>query len=217
MAKKPWQRRCALGLEELEAREAPAVAPWAMGTLLRESFENTATATMPSDWSQWSNRGPFAVSQSQPLSGSGGLAASGSSGQSARTWINTSLPSNVQVSAAVYLDSLVPIYILARGSNLDTPTPTYYAVSVTRGLQLELLRVANGVATSLGQLSSSSYFSSEWARVTLEVNGSSVRAKVSRLDTGEYLNTAGQWQASVSWALSRTDSTIASGGLVGLG
>src|SRR5439155_20379748 len=133
---------------------------------------------------------------------------SGSSGRTSRTWVNSSLSANVEVSAAVYVNSLVPVQILARGSNLDTPTPTYYALTVTRGLQLELLRVENGVATTLGQVSSTSYFSSQWTRVTLEVNGSSIRAKVSRADTGEHLNSAGQWQASTTWALSRTYSAI---------
>ncbi|HEY7314259.1 MAG TPA: Ig-like domain-containing protein [Gemmataceae bacterium] len=209
-------RALPLQLEELEPRLAPA-AP--VGTL--ETFDTTTPGTLPAGWSQWSSTGTnaFAVSSSQALSAPNSLAVSSptASGLNARSWINTAQPANVQVESAVYMNSPIPAEILARGTGLNTTTPSYYAVSVTQGLDLKLLRVQNGTTTTLGEVKSANWFANQWASVTLFANGSNLRAQVQRADTGQYLNASGQWQTGQTWALNLTDSAISGGGEVGLG
>jgi hypothetical protein len=51
----------------------------------------------------------------------------------------------VRVSASVFASTLIPAQVFARGNGLGTAAPSYYAVSLTRGLKLELLRIVNGV------------------------------------------------------------------------
>lgn len=210
-------RALPLQLEELEPRLAPA-AP--VGTL--ESFDTTASGALPASWSQWSSMGTnaFAVSSAQALSAPNSLAVSSptASGLNARAWLNTAQPANEEVQSAVYLNSPIPAEILARGSGLNTTTPSYYAASITQGLDLKLLRVQNGTTTTLGEVKSSSWIANQWVYVTLYANGNNVRAQVQRNDTGQYLNGSGQWQSNQTWALNLTDtSPLNGGGDVGLG
>jgi hypothetical protein len=203
-------------LETLEPREAPCAS---LGTL--ESFDTTAVGSMPAGWSQWSSvtgTNAFAVSSAESLSPPNSLAISSptTSGLNARAWVNTAQPANEEVNAAVYLNSPIPVEILARGNNLDTTTPSYYAVSITRGLDLKLLAVNNGNVTTLGEVKSSNWVANQWGCVTLFVNGNNVRAQVQN-SAGQYLNSSGQWQTSETWALNLIDTTITSGGDVGLG
>src|SRR5579875_4032920 len=112
-------RSASLQLEELESRLAPTVS---LGT---ESFDTTAPGSLPSGWSQWSSTAAnaFAVSSAQSLSAPNSLAVNAlTSGLNARAWITTTQPANEEVSAAVYLNSLIPLEIFDRGSNLDTST-----------------------------------------------------------------------------------------------
>jgi hypothetical protein len=76
--------------------------------------------------------------------------------------------------------------VLARGSNLTSATPTYYAASINRGyLDVALVKVLNGVETAIGPtVIITSWFSEKWAPVTLDVAGSTLRVKVQRLDSG---------------------------------
>src|SRR5262249_36306243 len=104
----------------------------------------------------------------------------------------------------------------ARGSNLGTATPSYYAVAVSRGLDVQLVRVSGGVTTVLGDVKSQDYVSNQWVSVTLQTNGTTISALVYRLDKGEYLNSKGTWQTTPTWALVVTDSKLTGPGLVGL-
>jgi hypothetical protein len=185
-----------------------------------ESFDTTTTGSLPVGWSQWSGTGAnsFAVSNSQSLSPSNSLATnSTSSGMNARAWISAAQQANVEVSASVYLNSQIPIEIFARGSSLNTTTPSYYAVSVTQGLDLKLLKVTNGTVTTLGEVKSASWTANQWVNVTLFVNDDNVRAQVQNTKTGQYLNGFGQWQSGQTWALNLIDSTISGGGEIGVG
>src|SRR5439155_23263307 len=112
---------------------------------------------------------------------------------------------------------LIPALLLVRGQQLDSPSPGYYAVTVARGLQVQLLRVAGGAATSLGQLQSADYVSGAWVKATVLANGSNVRAQIFRLDKGQYLDNTGHWQAAPTWALNVTDSGVSGGGFAGVG
>jgi hypothetical protein len=185
---------------------------------VQETFDTTPLGSLPSNWTQWSNTGSasFAVSNSRPFSGAGSLASSVASNLSGRAWLAVQQPADVQVGADIYLDSLVPIQILARGSNLNSSSPTYYALSIQRGLSAQLLRVVNGVTTSLGTITSSVWFSSQWVEVTLSLSGTQIKAQVYRADTKQYLNTSGQWQSAQAWAISRSDASISAGGLTGV-
>jgi hypothetical protein len=136
----------------------------------------------------------------------------------ARAWVNSAQPANVQAQSAVYLNSSIPAETLARGTALDTAAPTYYAASVTQGLDLKLLRVQNDTTTTLGEVKSASWFANQWAFVTLFANDNNLRAQVQRVDTGQYLNASGQWQTAQTWALNLIDAApITGGGEVGLG
>jgi hypothetical protein len=185
-----------------------------------EAFDHTALGTLPAGWSQWSNSGQrtFAVSNYRSLSPGNGLVMSSNlSSLETRTWLDDLLPADVQVSAGVFLDSLIPALVLARGRNLDTATPSYYSLSLARGLDLGLVRVVNGIPTPLASLRSSGWFSQRWVMATLEVQGDRLRVRVYRPDFGQFLNSQGQWQNGPVWALEITDTSLAGPGLVGLG
>ena len=203
-------------LEALEPRDAPCAS---LGN--GESFDSTPPGELPAGWSQWSSTGAnaFAVSSDRALSVPNSLAASSplASGLNARAWLDAAQPSDVQVDAAVYLDTSIPAEVLARGTGLDTTAPSYYAVSLSQGLDLQLLRVDSGTTTTVGEVRSASYFANQWTCVTLFANGNNLRAQVQRNDTGQYLNSSGQWQARQAWALNLIDTGISDGGEVGLG
>jgi hypothetical protein len=204
-------RPASLGLETLEDRLVPSGVP-----LLQESFDGTAAGALPSGWSQWSSGSPaFAVSSAQPFGGSRDLASAAASSVWARTWDATPAPADMQVSAAFFVNNLSPAQLLARGSNLNTTSPTYYALSVTRGMSVQLVRVVNGVTTWLGQVNSASWFEAKWAQLTLSVSGNRLQAQVYRPDTRQYLSAAGQWQSAPAWALSVADTAITGGGHAG--
>src|SRR5439155_26514374 len=132
----------ALHVEELESREMLTSSPLKpAGTFVMEGFAHTAVQSLPAGWSQWSNQDAFAVSNQEALNGHNSLTVIGAPGQVARTWVNTTFTANVRASAAIFADSLTSGEVLARGQHLDSPTPTFYAVSVTRGLDVHLLRV----------------------------------------------------------------------------
>jgi hypothetical protein len=184
-----------------------------------EPFEDTATGSLPVDWEQWGSAGgtPFQVSTTRPLAGEAGLESTASTSQAtSRTWTTALQLADAQVTAALSLTSLAPGGILLRGINLDSTTPSYYALRATRGLEVELVLVDNGVATRLAGVTSSSYFSGPWVRLTLEAKDSDLRGQMLRTDTGEYLNTNGQWQSEPTWAINITDVTLESAGHAGL-
>jgi hypothetical protein len=212
----PKVRFATLVVQPLEPRQAPSATPIGV-----ETFDTTPVGTLPPGWVQWSNNGSaaFAVSAAQALSTPNGLAVSSGiiSSLAARSWVGAAAPADVQVSAAVYLNTLIPAQVFARGSGLATATPTYYAVSITRGLQAQLVRVTGGASTVLATIKSPDWFSSRWAQVTLDVEGNTLRAQVYRPDTGQYLSASGAWQASATWAMQVQDGTISGPGQVGVG
>jgi hypothetical protein len=201
-------------VELLETREAPSASPW-----LTQSFDTTPVGSLPAGWAGWSNTGSgaFQVSTTHALSGNRGLTSGATTTSTdARAWFTTVTPADVDASATVYVNSLIPTRVLVRGSGLSTTTPSFYAVAVTRGLQVQLLRVTAGVTTVLGRVSSQSYFSNGWVQVTVEIDGSTLQARVYRPDQGRYLNSSGQWSATATWALRVTDTAITHAGLAGV-
>jgi hypothetical protein len=206
-------RFATLHVRPLEPRLAPSASPLGL-----ETFDTTATGSLPSGWSQWSSDGstPFAVSSAHPFSGPNGLAmATGYSRLAARSWVNAAAPADVQVSADVFLDTLIPAQVFARGSGLATATPTHYALAINRGLQAQLMAVTGGTATVLGTITSPDWFSVRWIQATLDVEGNTLRVQLYRPDTGQYLSASRQWQAAPTWAMQVQDNTITGAGQVG--
>src|SRR5689334_10067898 len=116
-----------LKLEALEARETPSV------TVVNENFD-TVSSGLPTGWTQRTNdaSNPFAVAATgtapTPVSGTKVLAYSPPlSTTNGIAWDQQSVGENATVAADVFLNSVNPVQVLARGSNLNTGTPTYYA------------------------------------------------------------------------------------------
>src|SRR5690348_4972476 len=137
--------RTPLRLERLEGRDVPAALTPA------EAFNQTLVGDLPAGWVQWATAGstPFAVSPDRPYSGPGGLAITGNSRITARAWVDQPTAADSGARATVLVDSLEPVEVIARGHDLGGTRPTYYAVTVARGLDVQLVRVVEGQATVL--------------------------------------------------------------------
>jgi hypothetical protein len=186
-------------------------------TSVHESFDQLAAGSLPPNWKGWTSDGSagFVVSPLRDVSAPNGLVANGSSVTAARAWLGDSQPADVQASASFFADSLIPGSVFARGSNLDTATPTYYALTATRGLGVRLVKVVNGAETTLAAVKSTAYTSGVWVRLSLTVSGDELRAVVFRPDTGQWLTPDGAWVGSPQPALSATDAGVTGGGSVG--
>lgn len=207
----------AVSLDNFEV--LPPASPSAPSGSVEQSFDATSVGSKPADWSRWSSdlASAFAANAARALSPTNGLASNGGSTSAARAWADTVLPADVNASVAVYLDSLVPAQVFVRGSNLDSTTPSYYAVAVTRGLDARLVKVVNGVETPLGSVKSSGYFSSKWLRVSLVAEGDRLRVLLYRADTRQWLTADGTWSESPDYAIEKRDGSIAGGGKAGVG
>ncbi|MCZ2343384.1 MAG: hypothetical protein LC104_16565, partial [Bacteroidales bacterium] len=166
---------------------------------------------VPSGWSSWTESG-----QSFRQYGDDTLREEGGSIGSARAWVTNTVARDVQVSSSLYVDSLIPAGVFLRGTNLATAKPSYYAVTVVRGVELKLWKVSQGQSTLLASVKSNSWVSGEWLQVSLSAQGNTLRVQLLRADTGQYLNANGTWGTTPTWALTRTDSTISQSGSVGI-
>lgn len=204
-------RRAVLTVEGLEARALPSSTP-----LLNEAFQTAGPNGLPAGWVQWSaDRSPaFRIDPTSGLGDLGELTATAPRGVAARAWVTAPFPADVETSASVYLNSLVPVQLFVRGKHLDV-APTYYAVSVTRGVQVELVRMVNGTGTVIGAARSGDYVSNKWVQVTLRAEGNLLKIQVRRGDSGRYLDSAGDWVSEPVNAVLVRDSAIASAGQVG--
>jgi len=183
-----------------------------------ESFDQADKGSLPNGWTSWASKGSLVeTSTVKALSAPNALAITGPSPGIARAWMIQPQPADVQVSAAVMLDTLIPAHVFVRGNKLDGLAPSFYAVTAARGLEVQLVRSNAGKIDSLAKVKSNSYFSAKWAQVTISVKGNSLRARVQSLDSNQYLNAQGIWQAAPAWALEINDAEISGGGQVGLG
>src|SRR5436309_14795904 len=98
-------RRPLLSLEGLETRCLPSSTP-----ILIEPFETPRAGGLPGGWSQWSgNRAPaFAIDKYGGLGDLGELASAAPTGVAARAWVTNPFQADVETTAAVYVNSLVP-------------------------------------------------------------------------------------------------------------
>jgi hypothetical protein len=196
-------------VDDVTATPAPPV---------KQSFDATAVGGLPAGWQSWKNddAAGFRVTAGRALTGANGLSSDGRSPSQSRAWFNTAMPADVQASAAVFTDTVIPASLFVRGQNLATAKPTYYAVSVSRGLTVQLTKTVNGVTTTLGSVKSKDYLSYQWVNVTLTANAGSVRAVVYRTDTKQWLGGDGTWQSWPDAALEAADGTINGPGFAGL-
>ncbi len=181
-----------------------------------EAFDSAAPR--PAGWAGWTNDGSagFTAGPGRALSGATGFTARGGSQTAARAWATTPLPADGVAEAAVYAESLIPATVLVRGSNLAGDIPSYYGVSVVRGVEVTLGKVVDGVETRLGSVKSKSYVSGVWLRAAVAADGGRVRAVVRRADTGEYLTADGDWSDVPQPAVVAFDESIPGGGFAGV-
>lgn len=199
--------------ELLESRENPANLIW-----LEQSFDDTPPGSLPAEWRQWNSRGTgqFEVSAAAAWDGRQSLSSRNSMPQASRAWINQVFPADFGIAAHFLLNSPQPMQLFARGSNVDGFLPTYYAVSLTRGLRLELLRVVNGHARTLAVVQTNVPLNNSWVRVALKPVGSQIAVQLFRHDTGQFLNARGSWQSAQTDAILVEDDAIPGGGFMGI-
>ena len=185
---------------------------------VEQAFDTTAAGTVPSGWTGWasSTGGTFLATTDRAVTPGNGFASAGTSATTARGWSNTVLPADTDASAAVYLDSLIPAQVFVRGANLDTAKPTYYAVTLTRGLNAQLVRVVDGVTTVLGSMKSTAYLSRAWVRARLVATGDRLQVILYRPDTKQWLGADGTWTGSPDFAIDVRDTAITAGGKAGV-
>ncbi|HMF15237.1 MAG TPA: hypothetical protein VKE94_23140, partial [Gemmataceae bacterium] len=140
--------------------------------VIRESFDKAPDGGLPEGWSQWTDLGgTIQLSAAKALSKPNAVACSGGSKTAGRAWLKQPQPADVQVSAAVFVEQLIPAQVLARGQGLDGPRATCYAASVVRGLEVKLQRINQGAASSIATVKSAKWLSEKWVRLTLRVEG----------------------------------------------
>ena len=191
-------------------RVGPASATDA-APLAEERFSQPAKG-LPAGWSSWAGPGRFTAATVADET----LRLDAASATEGRAWLTRAVASDVQVSSSIYVDSLVPAGLIARGSNLATATETGYGLNVKRGLEVQLTRTVGGREVTLADLTSKEWLSGQWVQASLVLNGDQLRAQIYRSDTGQYLNDDGTWGLLPAWALTATDDTIKSGSFVGL-
>jgi hypothetical protein len=81
---------------------------------------------------------------------------------------------------------------------------------------VQLVRVVNGVGTTLGSAQPAAALAPQWLRVTLQPAGNAWTVQLQRTDTGQYLTPAGQWQAAALPAVTAVDNVVTGAGVVGV-
>ena len=116
------RRHRRLGLERLETRDVPASFWYA------QNFDTATAGSLPANWAQWASDAvpSFGAANAHVLSVPQSLKSSGTSARTAQTWYNQAAPVDLQVAGSIYADSLIPLRLFLRGSNLNGATPTYY-------------------------------------------------------------------------------------------
>ena len=185
---------------------------------VNESFDALPTGNLPTNWRTWSNNQPtaFAVATGRALSPTQAITSNGQSNTQSRAWLGTAFAADTAATVSVYADSLIPAAVFVRGSQLDTAQPTYYSLTLTRGLNVQLKSTVQGVETVLGSLRSTAYVSGVWIRMTIVADGTRLKAIVERTDTNQWLTANGSWSNTATAALELTDTRIAGSGLVGV-
>jgi hypothetical protein len=200
-------------IEVLEPREVPSATPWFV-----EAFQRGPVSGMPQGWTQWSSDGTpdFQVDATGAgLGDQGRLIADGNTGATGRAWLTSGFAANVETSASVYVNNRASAQLFIRGQDLNTKTPSYYAVSVVRGAEIQLLKVDHGKTTVLGTVKTPGYLSNSWLTVTIRAEGDNLRVFVHRGDTNQYLASNGVWDRQRTAGVEVIDKAITKAGQVG--
>src|SRR4051794_36508595 len=106
--------RARLAVEPLEARENPS------GSFPLETFDQIAPPALPMGWGSWSTDGTavFQTAAGQGVGGSVGLVSSAGSRTAGLAWYPQQVSGDTGVGLAANANSLVPSFVLARGTNL---------------------------------------------------------------------------------------------------
>lgn len=195
-----------LTLISLEAREVPAAGVWST-----ETFDQSNQ--IPSNWS---NQGPAFQIVSQAGVTGNALSTNATSRDTSVLWQNQTYSADTSARVQLLATTLVPMQLIVRGQNFGTNQASYYGVQITRGLQIELFKMVNGTRTTLATLTSKSYTSGIWIEVTLNPRGTNLGVQIKRLDNNQFLDSTGTWQSYETTALTGVDSSISTGGRVGL-
>jgi Bacterial Ig domain len=183
-----------------------------------QSFDTTALNALPTSWASWSSDGADRanVQRTPSLSPVQSLGLDGTTSSRGRAWLNNAMPADVSVSSAVYTNTLIPSGVFVRGSNLNSASPNFFSLTASSGPTIQLKKSINGVETTLASLTSKVTIPASWLRLTLTAKGSTLEASVYRTDTQQWLNTNGTWQNAATSALRVADTSLSSGGLVGV-
>src|ERR1700687_2054823 len=113
---------------------------------VKESFDKAKEGSLPTGWSQWSSGkgASFEVAAAKGLSAPNVLTSSGASNLTAYAWYNDAQKADYQASVGVNLNTLISAGVFVRGSKLDSGAPTYYAATMTRGVEVTLWKVIGG-------------------------------------------------------------------------
>ncbi len=183
-----------------------------------ETFDRTLPDPLPPGWQSWQSddRSEVVVKKGRSSSPEAALHLSGASSSSSRAWLETQATTDSSITADYYNDNLIPAGVLLRGQNLDSTTPSFYSLTVTRGLTLQLAKTIHGVQTVLGTLRSSGYVSGQWITLQLTANGDSLQAALYRTDTQQWLDRQGSWVSEETVAMTVTDKSLSAAGYSGL-
>ncbi|CAN5560789.1 hypothetical protein BH11PLA2_BH11PLA2_04460 [soil metagenome] len=200
-----------LNVDSLEAREVPAA--------LVDGFGTSALYYAPSGWQQWASNNSqyFQVTNSAAASGTQAVAIYGNVNVQSRLWQPEAQSGTIAVSLAVRSDTPAPILLFARGSAINTATPTLVGVSVNSGGVISLRETVSGSDRVLKTITPSVRVNAAWLRVTVELQGSAATVRVQRLDTQQFLTPTGTWQAASTNAISQAVTVTAATGLTGIG
>ncbi len=217
----------ALARPVLVHRGPPPDAPGGVDILVN-NFNSETTGALPASWSsgQSTGTGTWIADATTPREGAKGLSSTAST-TSVRTWVYpaTSGTNDLDVSVDIYTGT-APIGVLARGSSLNTTTPTYYEAVCQSSLSVTLYKVVSGTRTQLATLNYFNGFgesnfvgTANWMRLTLRCNGSNVRARLYSYAKGQYFRNDGSWGVDANpetWCLNVTDASITSGPGIGI-
>lgn len=134
-----------------------------------------------------------------------------------RTWPTTIAGKDIQISADLRTGPYSYVRFIVRGDRLDSATPSYYGVLVDRYLRWPVLRVENGAEQTVGADARKWFGSDKTVRVTLCVDGDTLRVRYYDPQTRKYLDasTRGNWVETPVWATTQGIKPL-SGTLVGI-
>lgn len=125
---------------------------------------------------------------------------------------------DLEVGAAIRLNTLTHAHVFGRGTDLNTNSPTYYRVRATRDATFIIQKVVSGTVSNISgaSITTNSFFNT-WAKVSLRLNGTNLRVQVIDPTNSRYLHSDGDWHVDQDYAINVQDSSITAKGGAGIG